>query len=156
MTKHYIKPTALENAVIACRLGTSASDNYTSADVGKCAKLVAESAFGLSAAGDDIEGFITSIEGTQEGWTVGGVQPRDMAYATFDGLQATPGTGTIAVGDYVVTGTVVAKGTYLGATYAKVCKATTPANSVYKWRVMSLGTAGTGAVGTVGVIARIN
>lgn len=157
MTKHYIQPTVLEDAVIACRLGTSTSDNYSYADVGKVAKLVGESAFGLAAVGDDIEGFITSVElAKQEGWSIGGVLPRDRARVTFDGLQATPGTGIIAIGDYVVCGSVVAKGTALGATWAKVCKATTATNSVYKWRVMSLGTAGTGAVGTVGVIARIN
>ena len=44
-----------------------------------------------------------------------------------------------------------AKGTAL-ATFPKVCVATTPANVVHKWRVVSLGSAGTGAVGTTVVI----
>jgi len=45
--------------------------------------------------------------------------------AICDGLQATAGTGTIAVGDYVVCGTVVAAGTALTTTTGpKVCKAT--------------------------------
>jgi len=71
---------------------------------------------------------------------------------TFDGLQATPGTGAVAIGDYVVTGTPVAKDTALTG-YPKVCKATAVGTAIiFKWRVVSLGTAGTGAVGTTGVI----
>ena len=46
-----------------------------------------------------------------------------MIFATADGLQATAGTGAIAVGDYVVAGTATAKGTAL-TVYPKVCKAT--------------------------------
>jgi len=73
---------------------------------------------------------------------------------TFDGLQGTPGTGVAAIGNVVVVGTVVAKDTALTAN-PKVCVATTPANVVHKYRVVSLGSAGTGAVGTEGVIQRI-
>jgi hypothetical protein len=52
--------------------------------------------------------------------------------------------------------TAVAKGTALTA-YPKVCKATAAGNTLnFKWRVESLGSAGTGAVGTSGVIARVS
>jgi hypothetical protein len=71
----------------------------------------------------------------------------------FDGSQAA-GTGAIAIGDYVVAGAVVAKGTGLSG-YPKVRKATSQTPGPFAWRVVSLGTAGTGAVGTVGVIERI-
>ena len=74
---------------------------------------------------------------------------------TFDGLQGTPGVGVVAIGDYVVTGTPVAKGTALTVP-PRVCKATAAATGIiFKWRVVSLGTAGTGAVGTTGVIQRV-
>lgn len=81
----------------------------------------------------------------------------DIVNVTADGLQATPGTGVLAVGDYVVTGTPVAAGTALASgTYARVCKATTPANLLgFRWRVVSLGPVGSGAVGTNIVIQRV-
>lgn len=149
--------------------GTGAANNLTDVEVNKLVKLVAESRFDLAAAGDEIEGYLTSVEtATQGGYSIGGYCDSGRMYVTFDGLQATPGTGVIAVGDYVVTGTVVAKGTAL-TNAPRVCKATplsvatTPAvnfpagsNLRCKWRVVSLGSAGTGAVGTVGVIERVN
>jgi len=106
---------------------------------------------------------------------------KDEIFALADGLEATPGTGTIAIGDYVVAGTATAKGTAL-TSFPKVCKATNQpgatvttsdnvaaninaaiakvvdatANAIYAWRVVSLGSAGTGAVGTTIVIKRVN
>ena len=72
---------------------------------------------------------------------------------TLDGLQATPGVGVIAVGDYVVCGTVTARGTALSGP-PKVCKATASASDlVFKWRVVSLD--GTTAVGQTGLIERV-
>jgi len=144
--------------VVTARLGagTGASNVLSDADVGKFAKLVGESRFGLCAAGDEIEGRISSVEtATQDAYSIGGVMVDGRFQVTFDGLQATPGTGTIAIGDYVVCGTPVAKGTALTVP-AKVCKATGAVTSLtYKWRVVSLGAAGTGAVGTTGCIELI-
>ena len=137
--------------------GTGAANNLTDSEVNKLVKLVGESRFDLAAVGNEIEGYLTSVEtATQGGYSFGGYCDSGRMYVTFDGLQATPGTGTVAVGDFVVTGTAVAKGTAL-TNAPKVCKATAAATGiVFKWRVVSLGTAGTGAVGTVGVIERIN
>lgn len=147
--------------------GTGSGNNLTDAEVGKFVKLVAESRYDLCAQGNEIEGRIAAVEvATLDGYTIGSVQQGSkFMNVTFDGLQATPGTGTLAVGDYVVCGTIVAKGTAQGNVPAKVCKATpltfatTPAvnfppgsNLSFKWRVASLGSAGTGAVGTTGVI----
>ena len=57
----------------------------------------------------------------------------------------------IAVGDYVVAGTVVARGTALAGAFPKVCKATAAATGlVYKWRVVALD--GTTAVGQTALI----
>lgn len=157
---HFMVPTVPTGAVQTVRLGagTGAANNLADVDEGKFTKLVAESRHNLAAVGDDIEGVITSVESaTSGGFSIGGVlraAPGDMLLVTFDGLQASPGTGTIAIGDVVNVGTPVAKGT-AQTTYPKVCKATTAANVVHKWRVVSLGSAGTGAVGTTGVIERI-
>lgn len=156
---HRIVPTAPTRASMTVRLGAAATtaENYSVADEGKIVKLAGESRFVLAVAADEIEGFITSVEAaTQNGWSIGGVNLGDPQWVTADGLQATPGTGVIAVGDYVLAGTITAKGTKL-AQYPKVVKATTQANvktSPFSWRVVSLGPVGTGAVGTAIVIAR--
>jgi len=182
MSRSYLrKPTLPSSQSITTRLGTSgSSNNYSAVDQGKFVKLIGESAYGLCAAGDRIEAVITAVEqATAGGYSIGSVNEWDAVMVTFDGLQATPGTGAIAVGDYVVCGTVVARGTDLTAP-PKVCKATNQPgatvtssdnvvgninaaiakvvdaqmNSLFAWRVVSLGSVGTGAVGTVGLIAR--
>lgn len=169
---HYITPAGFlsESDVRSVRLGagTGSANNWTQGkEEGKFVKLTATDRYNLCAAGDPIEAIVSSIEqATAGGYTIGGIVSDMMVFALADGLQATAGTGTIAVGDYVVCGTVVAKGTAL-TTYAKVCKATVqpgdvPADltaagaqvkaALHAWRVVSLGTVGTGAVGTVIVI----
>jgi hypothetical protein len=143
--------------IVTARLGTGtgAANNWTDKEVGKCAKLIGESRYGLVTAGDPIEGFVEAIEtATQDGYTIGSIRTTGRKEVTFDGLQATPGTGTVAIGDYVVAGTVVAKDTALTAP-VKVCKATTQTGQYFAWRVVSLGSAGTGAVGTVGLVERV-
>lgn len=154
---HFISPTVPDKAAIAVRLGAGNSEaqRLDYREVGKIVKLAGESRYDLAAVGNDIEGVIYAVElAPQDGFTIGSVLDEGRMRVTFDGLQASPGTGTVAVGDVVVTGTPVAKGTALTG-YPKVCKATTPDNVVFKWRVVSLGAAGSGAVGTEGVIARI-
>lgn len=133
--------------------GTGPANVLSDKDAGKFVKLVAESRYDLAAAGDQLEGRITSVEAsTVDGYSLGGVMSEGSFAVTFDGLQATPGTGVVAIGDFVVVGTTVAKGTPLTAA-AKVCKATAAGNTLnFKWRVVSLGAAGTGAVGTTGLI----
>lgn len=161
MPKHILQPTVPEGAVKAVKLGgNSAGTRFTDADVGKLVKLTGDSRYDLCAAGNPIEGVASSVEsGLSEGYVVGGVQDQGRIWATADGLQATPGTGVIAVGDYVVTGTVVALQTALAnGGYARVTKATDQAVASahpFAWRVMSLGMVGTGAVGTDIVIERM-
>lgn len=168
----FLMQETIQKDLIAARLGagTGTANNLTDIEIGKPVKMVGESRYNLTAAGEPIEGFITAVEGaTADGYTLGSVQTKNRKTVTADGLQATPGTGTIAIGDYVVTGTVVAKGTALPAG-PKVCKATdqpgtVPAalsnvgpqikNTLFAWRVVSLGAAGTGAVGTTIVIERV-
>ena len=156
---HFIVPTAPERAYMTVRFGAgnALTDQVTTAEVGKIAKLVGESRYNLAAVGDEIEAVVAAVElAPQNGYSIVSItdDAKDKMQVTFDGLQGTPGTGVLAIGDIVVAGSIVAKGTTLTVP-VKVCKATTPANVVQKWRVVSLGTVGTGAVGTTGVIARI-
>ena len=133
--------------------GTGPANALSDKDVGKYVKLVAESRYDLASVGNEIEGRISSMESFPlDGYSFGGMNSDGRFAVTFDGLQGTPGTGVIAVGDYVVVGTPVAKGTALTAP-PRVCKATAAANTLnFKWRVVSLGAVGTGAVSTTGVI----
>lgn len=151
-----VDPTKVTIETARLGAGTGAANNWDDKEVGKFVKLVAESRYDLCAVGNEIEGRVSSVEtATMDGYTIGGVQRNARMEVTFDGLQATPGTGAIAIGDYVVCGTPVAKGTALSAP-AKVCKATAAAEAVlHQWRVISLGSAGTGAVGTTGLVERV-
>lgn len=140
---------------VTARLGAaSGSANYmTDVEIGKPVKLVGDSQYNLAAAGDPIEGFITAVETyTADDFSIGSVFADGRKRVTLDGLQATPGTGVIAVGDYVVTGTVVAKGTALSGP-PKVCKATAQTAIFHNWRVVSLE--GTTAVGQFATIERV-
>ena len=141
---------------ITARLGAgSGSANYvTDVEIGKPVKMVGDSKNGLCAAGDQIEGYIAAVETyTADDFSIGSVQFEGRKRVTLDGLQATPGTGTCAVGDYVVAGTAVAKGTALTVPM-KVCKATTQTGMYFAWRIVSLE--GTGAVGQIAVIERVS
>lgn len=157
---HFMMPSGATPTVMPVRLGagTGAANNVNTAEEGKLIKLVAESRYDQCAAGDAIEGWIYAVEpATSGGFSLGGRVQDGMIYALADGLQATPGTGVIAVGDYVVAGTPTAKGTKL-ASYPKVCKATDQAAakaSPFAWRVVSLTQVGTGAVGTAVVLERV-
>jgi hypothetical protein len=144
-----------EDTMTTARLGdstTPATNVLADADVGKFVKLIGDSQYGLCAVGNEIEGVMNSVNtATQDGYAIGGVQEEGRVAVTLDGLQATPGTGVIAIGDYVVAGTVVARGTTLGNVKPKVCKATAAGSALnFKWRVVSLD--GTTAVGQTGLI----
>lgn len=168
---HFIAPSVPQAATSTVRLGAT-NGQFNQNDVNKFVKLSAESRYDLCAAGDPIEGLVNSVDtASANGYTIGGVYKEGRMFVTADGLQATPGTGVVAIGDYVVCGTAVAKNTGLGGVFARVCKATVqpgsvPAtlaeagsqikNAMFAWRVVSLGQAGTGAVGTTIVIERVN
>lgn len=169
---HLIQPAGPSIDSEPVRLGASATTgaNLSMNDVWKLVKFVGTDNYDLCAAGDLFDGAITSVEpALSAGWSIGGINKRDKMLVLADGLQATPGTGVIAAGDYVVCGTVTAKGTAL-PNYVKVCKATVqigavPADltaagaqiaaSLKAWKVVSLGSAGTGAVGTILTIERM-
>ena len=157
MAKFGISETIYSEKVKTVRLaaGTntaSAANTYGDEEVGKAVKLSADSRYVLCTAGDAIEGVITSMNlGRQDDYSIGGIVSTGYKNAVLDGLQATPGTGAVAIGDYVVVGTVVAKGTALPAAL-KVTKATDQAAAKaapFKARVVAAS--GT-AVGSTAVI----
>lgn len=167
---HYRGETVPASPTVTSRLGASAAP-YKDTEIGKFVKIgTLDSQHVLCAVGDLIDGYIAGVEAaTANGFGIGSVQRKDAKYVTFDGSQAA-GTGAIALGDYVVCGTPVAKDTGLAGGYAKVRKATIQpgvtaaavvgdvapmlAMTPYLWRVVSLGSVGTGAVGTTGLIER--
>ena len=160
MAKFLITPTVHSEKVITARLGGNTSGTrMNDKDVGKPVKLSGDSAFGLCSAADMIEGLVTSVEtGIYDSYVLGGVVRSGFAYATARGLQATEGTGTLAVGDYVLAGTQTAVQTAMAASYFPVVKATDQAAAkanLRRARVVSLGPVGTGAVDTAVVIELI-
>ncbi len=154
MAKFWITPTTDSRKTITARLGGNASNTrFTDVDVGKGVKLIGDSNYGLLSAADQIEGICSSVETSlYDGYVIGGVQTKGFVTATAYGLQATPGTGVIAVGEYVLAAAPAAvQVAETLSSYIRVVSATTQATAYglpYKARVVSLGSAGTGAVGT--------
>ena len=157
MPKFQIKETIHSHIIETVRLGPAGAANaYGNKEVGKAVKLAGDSQYNLCALGDPVEAVISSseleIQGTVDTFAIGGIRKKGYKEVTFDGTQAA-GTGAMAIGDYVVVGTVTAKGTALPGPL-RVRTATNQATAqaaVFKARVVSLGT-GAGAVGTVGII----
>lgn len=138
--------------------GAGQANQLTTADDGKFVKLAGDSQYGLAAVTNEIEGILDVGDdiALQDGYNLGSVRDAigTRKKVTFDGLQGTPGTGTVALGDYVVCGTIVPRGTSLSGANPKVCKATAAGTGlVYKWRIVSMD--GTGAVGQTGLIERV-
>lgn len=174
MAKFLMQPL-IGNVGVTARLGATATanDRFNDSDVNKLVKLGGDSRYVLCASGDPIEGRVNSVDtATADGYSTGSVNTAhgDRFYATADGSQAA-GTGALAVGDFVVAGAPAALGTAEGALGPKVRKATqqpgvTEAAAVgdvndqikvalFACRVVSLGTVGTGAVGTQVVVERL-
>lgn len=162
--------------------GASGANPMAQADQGKFVKLAGGSRYDMCAVGDKIEAVAVTVQdpdkGLYDGYVLGGVQKEGRVLALADGSEAA-GTGSVAVGDYVVAGTPVAKGTAL-STYPKVRKATNQPgtavttadntkasidaalakladadmNARYGWRVVEI-ISGTGAVGDTVLIERV-
>jgi hypothetical protein len=169
--KFFRTETVPASAPITARLGAQGGV-YRDTEIGKLVKIgTLDSQMVLCTVGDFIEGYIVGVEtATSDGFGIGSVQREDAKYVQFEGSQAA-GTGAITLGQYVVAGTPAAQGTGLVGTYAKVRSATIQpgvtaaaafadvatqmAMIPFLWRVVSLGTVGTGAVGTTGLIERV-
>jgi hypothetical protein len=143
------------DSIIPAALGASAGAKLTSLDQYKIVKLLSNGAYGLAASGDDIEGQLVSVEAytVNDGFGRGGVQQHGTITVTVEG-------GTLAVGAYVVCGTVVALGTALTAvssgaqTNVKAPKVIAGNGAIIRWRICSL-LGGAGTVGTNVLIERV-
>lgn len=151
-------------------VNSTPANAYTDKEIGKFVKLSGTDAYVLCAVGNPIEGIITGVESyNADDFSMGSIAFEGRKRVLLDGSQAA-GTGSIAIGDFVVCGTPVAKDTALTlSTPPKVRKATNqpgsvPAdltaagqqalNAIFAWRLVSFDSAG--AVGDFGVIERVN
>lgn len=77
------------NDFVSAKLGTNTvanSGHLTDADVGKPVKLVATDRYGLCSDGDQIDGFLISVEPfTQDGYAFGTVQIGGRKWCKADG-----------------------------------------------------------------------
>ena len=133
-----------------------AAGYLTDADVGKGVKLGAADRYVLAATGDEIEGFLVSVESaTVDGFTFGSIVLAGRKNVTVE--------GTVAIGGLVTFGVAIAKGVALtvpAAVKAGVAASqsgTTPfaytarTPNTHLWRLIS----GAGTTGTPGVIERV-
>lgn len=146
--KFKIAPTIESYPVKTVILGADKTDLYGFTEIGKPVKLAGDSTYVLCAAGDAIEGIITSSEyatsggATRGGRSIGGIADNQGYFLVLADEQ-------LAVGDLIVTGTVTPKGTALqNIDGAFNVKKAANANGLFRARIVGLGDAGTGAVGT--------
>jgi len=150
MPKFIISETIYSTRVKTVRGGTTAQ-KHGNAENGKAVKLAGLENYVLCAAGDAIEGIQGSSNlanrGTVDGFAIIGVYDKDYKNATVSGA-------TVVPGDYVVTGPIAAFGTALTAPLqvAKAADQAVAKAAPFKARVVGLGEAGTGVVGTTVVI----
>lgn len=94
--------------VITVNLGTVGTP-LTDADRGKPVKLVGDAQFDICAAGDQIEGYVSSISNfTANGMTVGAVRYIEPG----NKKEAMIATAGWAIGNYVLADAQAARGTY--------------------------------------------
>lgn len=149
--------------VITAKLSALAVDTpgltagyLTDADVGKAVKLGAADRYVLAAAGDEIEGFLVSVESaTVDGYTYGSIVLAARKAVTFEGTGITPGT-LVIVGAPIARAVALTPGVPVAvkAGGAIAQSATHPFAwnpSIHLWRVIS----GTGVAGTQGIIERV-
>lgn len=155
LKKQYIGETADGNSnVITAMIAAVGGVLPVDADRGKALKLVGDSMYAICATGDEIEGFLTSVENfTAGGNAVVGVRTSGNKEAIMSGTGWT-------IPCYVVADTQAALGTLNDANQfprPKV-KAFTPlvATSAFIWRVCALTPGSTvGTAGAVVVIERV-
>lgn len=133
--------------VVSAALGASSSAKLNDNDVGKPVKMGSAQNYVVCSAGDDIEGFVVSIEANtvNDGFSFGSVIRNKRMLAQVDAAQ----TGTLAVGEYAVAGASSALGTK--DTYPKV-KEGSPSH--FHWRCIRI-VSGTGAAGDLVLLEKI-
>lgn len=133
--------------VISTRLGASAAvaDRLTDADRKKAVKLGADSNHVLCEQGDEIEGFVDSIEAaTEGGYAFGGVARCNRGFRVEAKIGANQGATPAARDDLVVADVQLAVGTK-GMPQVK-----TGTPTRHLWRILALR--GTGVTGDTVVL----
>lgn len=154
-----ITPTIHSEKTRTVNLGKKATQLYTNKEIGKAVKLTGPGTYELCAAGDKIEGIITSSEYSTTGasrgeMSVGGI--------VCSGYFEVVSTVKLAAGDFVVAGAQPAFGTPLpgigsgGVPALPVDKAGASPTAPFLARVVDLGDRGTGDAGTICVAEFIN
>jgi len=136
--------------VITAALGVDSSNKLNDKDIGKPVILAANNSYELCADGEDIHGFLVSLEAptVNDGFSFGSVQ-RDKRFE----VQVEAGEiGTAAVGTFVCAG-IPAVAINVKQTYAQVILKTLAANSE-RWRVIRVIT-GTGVAGDRVLIEKV-
>lgn len=144
-------PTIHKEKIRTVNLGTT-SRLFKAADIGKAVKLIGPGQYDLCAAGDKIEGIVTSSEYELNGATRGGLSVGGIACS---GYVEVVSTAALAAGDMVVAAAQPA----LGTPIASIGEGEVPCTPVQKaagtevapflMRIVDLGPVGTGAAGTV-------
>jgi hypothetical protein len=113
---------------------------FSSKDIGKPVKLAGETT-ALCASGDEIYGFVESVEvGTSNGYSYGGVLA-DVGHEVIAKDEA----GTLVVGNLVVAGTATALGTVTPAGGYNVLVAAGTEAGLHRWQVVAKYTTGSKA-----------
>lgn len=133
-------------ATISACLGTPAV-KFTDNERGKPVKLAKLHNYVLTAAGNEIEGFVETVEPftVNQGYSFGTVRKEMRVYAK---VGANQGATPMEVTDLVVADVQLADGA--GDNYARV-KTGTP--TTFKWRVLERE--GNGTAGTIVLLERI-
>lgn len=133
-----------QRRIVSAALGASNSATFNRNDIGKAVKLGSAQNYVLAADGDEIEGFVSSVEvmTVNGGFSFGAVQRGGDMYAKV-------GSGSVAVGGYVVSYTQAA----LGTAGAPAVKAGSPTK--FLWRCVRI-VSGTGTVGDTILLRREN
>jgi hypothetical protein len=127
-------------------LGPNSSTNFVENDVGKIVKVAAASNYVLATAGDEIEGFVKSVEPytVNDGYSFGSVQRTGRFTAEVGSTE----TGTVVAGTLVVTDTQAALGT------AGLPQVQSGTPTQFLWRCIRI-VSGTGASGDKVLLERI-
>lgn len=162
MTAFVYSETVPAGKIVSAALGPNSSTTFETDDVGKPVKLGTANNYVLCVDGDEIQGFVTSVEPftVNSGFSFGGVLLNGRKEVVNGAGQA-----QLAVGDFVVAYTQTALGT-AGTPKVKKGSAASQLTSgnytyterspnTYMWRVISL-LSGTGLAGEAVLIELVN
>lgn len=144
-------PTIHKEKIRTVNLGTT-SRLFKAADIGKAVKLIGPGTYDLCAAGDKIEGIVTSSEYETTGATRGGLSIGGIGCS---GYVEVVSAAALAWGDIVVAAAQPALGTPVTSVgvgevpCTPVQKAGASPAAPFLMRIVDLGPVGTGAAGTI-------